>query len=47
MLQKNWQNSEAVNWLLTDFKNAYDSARGQVLHNILMQFGHPYTYNTR
>jgi hypothetical protein len=41
LLQKKWENNEAVNQLFIDFKKAYDSFRGEVLYNIQIEFGIP------
>ena len=40
-LRKKWEYNEAVHQLFIDFKKAYDSARREVLYNILMEFGIP------
>jgi hypothetical protein len=34
-----WENSEVKHQLFIDFKKAYDSVRGEVLYNILVEFG--------
>ncbi len=36
-----WEYNEAVHQLFIDVKKAYHSVRGQVLYNILMEFGIP------
>jgi hypothetical protein len=36
-----WEYNETVHQLLIDFKKAYDSARIEVLYNILIEFGIP------
>jgi len=41
ILDKKCEYSKAVHQLFTDFKKAYDSFRGEVLYNILIQFGMP------
>jgi sorting nexin-29 len=41
ILQKKWENSDAVYQLFVDFKKAYDSIRRKVLYNILIEFGIP------
>jgi len=41
ILEKKWQNNEAVHKLFIDFKKAYDSVRREVLYNILIEFGTP------
>ena len=40
-LIKKCEFNEAAHQLFTDFKKAYDSFRGEVLYNILIQFGIP------
>ena len=40
LLQK-WEYNEAVLQLFIDFKKAYDSARREVLYNIIIEFGIP------
>ena len=40
LLQK-WEYNEAVLQLFIDFKKAYDSARREVLYNIIIAFGIP------
>ena len=39
ILEKKWENNEAVHRLFIDFKKAYDSVRREVLYNILIKFG--------
>jgi sorting nexin-29 len=41
ILEKKWEYNEVVYQLFIDFKKAYDSVRGEVLYNILIQFGTP------
>jgi hypothetical protein len=41
ILEKKWENSEAVHQLYTDFKKAYNSLRSDVLYNIFTEFGIP------
>jgi hypothetical protein len=41
ILDKKWEYSDVVHQLLIDFKKAYDSARREVLYNILIEFGIP------
>jgi len=41
ILEKKWEYNEAVHQLFTDFKKAYDSVRGEVLYNILIENGIP------
>jgi len=41
ILEKKWENNEAVRQFLIDFKEAYDSVRGEILYNILTEFGIP------
>jgi hypothetical protein len=36
--KKKWEYNETVHQLFIDFKKAYDSARREVLYNILMEF---------
>ena len=38
-LRKKWEYNKAVHQLFIDFKEAYDSFRREVLHNILFEFG--------
>jgi len=38
-LRKKWEYNVAVHQLLIDFKKAYDSFRGGILYNILIEFG--------
>jgi hypothetical protein len=38
---KKWEYSETVHQLSTDFRNAYNSVRRQVLYNILIEFEVP------
>ena len=40
-LRKKWEYNDTVHQLFIDFKKAYDSARREVLYNILMEFGIP------
>jgi len=35
IFEKAWENTGTVSEPFTDFKNAYDSVRKEVLHNIL------------
>jgi hypothetical protein len=39
--RKNWEYNETVHQQFIDFKKAYDSARTEVLYNILIEFGIP------
>jgi hypothetical protein len=41
ILEKKWEDNEAVHQLFTDFKKAYDSVRRKVLYNILIEFDIP------
>jgi hypothetical protein len=41
ILEKKWEYNETVQQLFIDFKTAYDSVRGEVLCNILIEFGVP------
>jgi len=41
ILEKKWEYNEAVHQLFKDFKKAYDSVRGEVLYNILIENGTP------
>ena len=41
ILEKQWENNEAVLQLLIDFKKAHNSLRMDVLCNILIEFGIP------
>jgi hypothetical protein len=41
ILDKNWEYNETVHKLLKDFNRAYDSARREVLYNILIESGIP------
>ena len=41
MLEKKWEQNEAVHQLFIDFKKVYDPVRREVLYNILMNFGIP------
>jgi len=41
ILEKKWEYNEEVHQLFIDFKNAYDSARREMLYNILIEFGIP------
>jgi hypothetical protein len=36
---KKWEYNGTVHQVFIDFKKAYDSVRGEVLYNILMEFG--------
>jgi hypothetical protein len=38
-LGKRWEYNETVHQLFVDFKNAYDSVRGNVLYDMLIEFG--------
>jgi hypothetical protein len=39
--RKKWEYNEAVHQIFVDLKKAYDSVRGEVLYNILTEFGVP------
>jgi hypothetical protein len=39
--RKKWEYNETVHQLFIDFKKAYDSARVEILYNILIEFGVP------
>jgi hypothetical protein len=39
--RKQWEYKETVHQLFIDFKKAYDSARRELLYNILIKFGIP------
>jgi len=41
MLEKKWEYKEAVHRLFIECKKAYDKVRGEVLYNILIEFGIP------
>jgi hypothetical protein len=41
ILEKKWEDNEAVHKLFIDFKKAYDSVRREVLYNNLNEFGIP------
>jgi hypothetical protein len=41
MLEKKWEYNGAVHQLFIDLKNAYVSVKGEVLYNILLEFGIP------
>jgi len=41
ILEKKWEDNEAVHRLFIDFKKAYVSVRREVLYNILIEFGIP------
>jgi hypothetical protein len=41
ILEKKWEYNETVHQLFVDFKKTYDSARREVLYNILINFGVP------
>jgi len=41
MVEKKWEYIEAVHQLFIDFKKTYYSVRGEVLCNILTEFGIP------
>jgi hypothetical protein len=41
ILEKKWEYNTTVHQLFIDIKKAYDSARREVLYNILLQFGVP------
>jgi hypothetical protein len=41
ILEKKWKYNETVHQLFIDLKKAYDSMRGEVLYNILIEFGIP------
>jgi len=41
MLEKKWEYDEAKHQLFIDFKKAYDLVGGEVLYNILIEFGIP------
>jgi hypothetical protein len=40
-LEKKWEYNGTVHQLFIDFKGAYDSAKREVLYNILLEFGIP------
>jgi sorting nexin-29 len=42
ILEKNWEDSGAVQQLFIDFRKAYGSVRREVLYNILMEFDIPW-----
>jgi hypothetical protein len=39
ILEKKWENNEAVHQIFVEFKKAYDSVRREALYNILIVFG--------
>jgi hypothetical protein len=41
ILEKKWEYDETVHQLVIDFKKAYDSVKGEVLYNIIIEFGVP------
>jgi hypothetical protein len=41
ILEKKWEYNGTVHQLFIDFKKAYNSARREVLYNILIEFGIP------
>jgi sorting nexin-29 len=41
ILEKKWEYNGMVHQLFIDFKKAYDSVKGEVLYNILLEFGIP------
>jgi hypothetical protein len=41
ILEKKWENNEAIYHLFIDFKKAYDSIRRELLYSILIEFGVP------
>jgi hypothetical protein len=41
ILEKKWEYNWTVYQLFIDFKKAYDSARREILYNVLMQFKVP------
>jgi hypothetical protein len=41
VLEKKWEQNEAVHQLFIDIKKAYDSVRREALYNILIEFGIP------
>jgi hypothetical protein len=41
ILKKKWEYNETVHQLFIDFKKAYDSVKGKVLYNILIEFRVP------
>jgi hypothetical protein len=41
ILEKIWEYNEAVHQLFIDFRKAYESVRGEVLYNILIEFDIP------
>jgi hypothetical protein len=43
MLEQKWEYNETVHQLFVDFKKAYDSIRGEVLYNILIESEVPAT----
>jgi hypothetical protein len=38
ILEKKWEYNGTVHQLFIDFKKAYDSVKGEVLYNILLEF---------
>jgi hypothetical protein len=41
ILEKKWENNEAVHQLFIAFKKAYDSLRREVLYNIVIELVSP------
>jgi hypothetical protein len=41
ILEKKWEYNGTVHQLFIDFKKAYDSIKGEVLYNILLEYGIP------
>jgi hypothetical protein len=41
VLEKKWEYNGTIHQLFIDFKKAYDSVRGEILYNILIEFGIP------
>jgi hypothetical protein len=41
IVEKSWEYNETVHQLFIDFKKTYDSVRGEVLYNNLIEFGIP------
>jgi hypothetical protein len=41
ILEKKWECNGKLHQIFIDFKKAYDSVKGEVLYNILVEFGIP------